>query len=189
MSNWWTLKIQLDEQILFKCWIENGLECSLIRSDIEFLFWIDSFGKWNQKLHLFLFSLTDSLQNRLPHPDRPKCNSILHLIGSWLFEAAFIGSEYSKHPSSDQVAPIVNDGHKISVPSLSPKPVTFLLWINWRKQTEMVEVLGLNLALFKVQHPSSIDDRKLIFFLFWDFIIDLKYMATHSQNFLSTTFS
>ena len=73
-----------------------------------------------------ILEIPESLQNRLPHPDRPKCNSILHLIGSWLFEAAFIGSEYSKHPA-DQVAPHVNDQltHKISLPapSLSPKPV------------------------------------------------------------------
>lgn len=26
-------------------------------------------------------------------PGRPKCNSILHLFGEWLFEAAFIGTE------------------------------------------------------------------------------------------------
>ena len=100
----------------------DGLECLLIRSDFELLnlalFIHEKGSTW-----FVLLVLTDSLQNRLPHPDRPKCNSILHLIGSWLFEAAFIGSEYSKHPSSDQVAPIVNDGHKISVPSLSPKPV------------------------------------------------------------------
>ncbi|XP_053593188.1 ral GTPase-activating protein subunit beta isoform X4 [Microplitis demolitor] len=40
-------------------------------------------------------------------PGRPKCNSILHLFGEWLFEAAFIGTEgwsqnlpRSKRPSS-----------------------------------------------------------------------------------------
>uniref|UniRef100_A0A6G1SRK1 Ral GTPase-activating protein subunit beta n=1 Tax=Aceria tosichella TaxID=561515 RepID=A0A6G1SRK1_9ACAR len=27
------------------------------------------------------------------HPDRPKCNSILHVFGDWLFSAALIGSE------------------------------------------------------------------------------------------------
>lgn len=26
-------------------------------------------------------------------PGRPKCNSILHLFGEWLFEAAFIGTD------------------------------------------------------------------------------------------------
>jgi len=80
------------------------------------------------------FSL-DSLQNRIPHPDRPKCNSILHLCGSWLFEAAFIGSEYSKFPNSDQVATLsANEqtaglGPKLSfsAPSLSPKPVKYFL--------------------------------------------------------------
>lgn len=30
---------------------------------------------------------------RTPAADRPKCNSILHLFGEWLFEAAHIGSE------------------------------------------------------------------------------------------------
>jgi hypothetical protein len=28
-------------------------------------------------------------------PARPKCNSILHMFGEWLFEAAHIGSEAS----------------------------------------------------------------------------------------------
>lgn len=34
-------------------------------------------------------------------PARPKCNSILHMFGEWLFEAAHIGSEaayYGKGP-------------------------------------------------------------------------------------------
>ena len=26
-------------------------------------------------------------------PGRPKCNSIFHLFGEWLFEAAFIGTD------------------------------------------------------------------------------------------------
>lgn len=30
---------------------------------------------------------------RTPAAERPKCNSILHLFGEWLFEAAHIGSE------------------------------------------------------------------------------------------------
>lgn len=30
-------------------------------------------------------------------PARPKCNSILHLFGEWLFEAAHIGSEAVYH--------------------------------------------------------------------------------------------
>lgn len=33
-------------------------------------------------------------ENRPPlAPTRPKCNSILHLFGEWLFEAAHIGGE------------------------------------------------------------------------------------------------
>ena len=118
----------------------DGLDFLLIRSDIDFL--LKLFIKKDRKYSICsVFFVTDSLQNRLPHPDRPKCNSILHLIGSWLFEAAFIGSEYSKHPSSDQVAPIVNDGHKISVPSLSPKPV-----ITWSPQ--------LNICHFNIRRFS-----------------------------------
>ena len=101
-----------------------------------------------------ILEIPDSLQNRLPHPDRPKCNSILHLIGSWLFEAAFIGSEYSKHPA-DQVAPHVNDQltHKISLPapSLSPKPVR------------------------RLDHWTSVKNRLLLFFLirasFWIYFL------------------
>jgi len=30
-------------------------------------------------------------------PARPKCNSILHMFGEWLFEAAHIGSEAAYH--------------------------------------------------------------------------------------------
>jgi hypothetical protein len=30
-------------------------------------------------------------------PARPKCNSILHLFGEWLFEAAHIGFEAAYH--------------------------------------------------------------------------------------------
>jgi len=30
-------------------------------------------------------------------PARPKCNSILHLFGEWLFEAAYIGFEAAYH--------------------------------------------------------------------------------------------
>lgn len=37
---------------------------------------------------------------RLPlAPSRPKCNSILHLFGEWLFEAALIGGESWKENS------------------------------------------------------------------------------------------
>ena len=32
-----------------------------------------------------------------PSAARPRCSSILHLFGPWLFEAAFIGSEFAKH--------------------------------------------------------------------------------------------
>ena len=35
-----------------------------------------------------------------PSVSRPKCSSILHLFGPWLFEAAFIGSEFAKHFAS-----------------------------------------------------------------------------------------
>ena len=66
--------------------------------DFEFLLYLNEYLA--AKMQIVFVS--DSLQSRLPHPDRPKCNSILHLCGSWLFEAAFIGSQYSKHPF-DQV--------------------------------------------------------------------------------------
>lgn len=33
--------------------------------------------------------------------DKPKCNSILHLFGDWLFAAAFIGQEQSLRPARD----------------------------------------------------------------------------------------
>jgi hypothetical protein len=31
-----------------------------------------------------------------PSPARPRCSSLLHLFGPWLFEAAFIGSEFAR---------------------------------------------------------------------------------------------
>ncbi len=34
--------------------------------------------------------------------NRPKCNSILHLFGKWLFEAAFIGSEFAQQQQQQQ---------------------------------------------------------------------------------------
>lgn len=33
-------------------------------------------------------------------PNRPKCNSILHLFGEWLFEAAFIGTDQEQQFTS-----------------------------------------------------------------------------------------
>ena len=35
-------------------------------------------------------------QSLEPSSSRPRCSSILHLFGPWLFEAAFIGSEFAK---------------------------------------------------------------------------------------------
>ena len=35
-------------------------------------------------------------QSPEPSSSRPRCSSILHLFGPWLFEAAFIGSEFAK---------------------------------------------------------------------------------------------
>lgn len=41
-------------------------------------------------------------ENKTPlAPGRPKCNSILHLFGEWLFEAAFIGCELPQRSSND----------------------------------------------------------------------------------------
>lgn len=37
-----------------------------------------------------------------PSAARPRCSSILHLFGPWLFEAAFIGSEFAKHFASNE---------------------------------------------------------------------------------------
>lgn len=41
---------------------------------------------------------------RLPlATSRPKCNSILHLFGEWLFEAALIGGESWKENSKSKI--------------------------------------------------------------------------------------
>jgi hypothetical protein len=37
-------------------------------------------------------------------PARPKCNSLLHLFGKWLFEAAFIDTEYEVDPKAQKTA-------------------------------------------------------------------------------------
>ncbi|GFY51172.1 ral GTPase-activating protein subunit beta [Trichonephila inaurata madagascariensis] len=40
---------------------------------------------------------------RLPlSPSRPKCNSVLHLFGSWLFEAALVGSDMTSFTSNSE---------------------------------------------------------------------------------------
>ncbi|XP_065158063.1 ral GTPase-activating protein subunit beta isoform X3 [Atheta coriaria] len=45
-------------------------------------------------------------ENRIPlAPDRPKCNSILHLFGEWLFQAAFIGTELTQRQSTSDKRP------------------------------------------------------------------------------------
>lgn len=46
--------------------------------------------------YLFIFLAVMSLNQDVRPPlaaGRPKCNSILHLFGEWLFEAAFIGTD------------------------------------------------------------------------------------------------
>lgn len=48
---------------------------------------------------IMVASVTGTLpdqQNLTPSPLRPSCNSILHLFGLWLFEAAFIGTDLSR---------------------------------------------------------------------------------------------
>ena len=46
---------------------------------------------------------------------RPRCSSILHLFGPWLFEAAFIGSEFAKRFAANDTGPS-------STPSGSRRP-------------------------------------------------------------------
>ena len=43
-------------------------------------------------------------------PSRPKCNSILHLFGEWLFDAAFIGTDgwSQKLPREFKIKHLVN---------------------------------------------------------------------------------
>ena len=38
----------------------------------------------------------------VPSVSRPRCSSILHLFGPWLFEAAFIGTDFAKHFASKE---------------------------------------------------------------------------------------
>ena len=44
-------------------------------------------------------------QSPEPSSARPRCSSILHLFGPWLFEAAFIGSEFAKQFASSDSGP------------------------------------------------------------------------------------
>ena len=44
-------------------------------------------------------------QSPEPSSARPRCSSILHLFGPWLFEAAFIGSEFAKQFASSECGP------------------------------------------------------------------------------------
>ena len=45
------------------------------------------------------YSLEEGTNNRTISPKRPRCNSILHLLGTWLLEASLIGSEYLTVPN------------------------------------------------------------------------------------------
>uniref|UniRef100_A0A336MB89 CSON013173 protein n=1 Tax=Culicoides sonorensis TaxID=179676 RepID=A0A336MB89_CULSO len=79
----------------------------------------------------FLAMTTLNHEIRTPTPDRPKCNSILHLFGEWLFEAAHIGSEMwiqntkkqateaSRRPSS-----MIIDSRKGSISLSQPSSLT-----------------------------------------------------------------
>lgn len=59
-------------------------------------------------LNVRYFSALPSLsfESRAPlTPERPKCNSILHLFGEWLFEAAHIGGDaWIQHNKSEFLA-------------------------------------------------------------------------------------
>ena len=58
----------------------------------------------------FLFNLGE---RPAVSPARPKCNSILHLYGKWLFEAAYIGTDFSAASataSSSASASITSNG-------------------------------------------------------------------------------
>ena len=59
--------------------------------------------------------------NLAPAPARPRCSSILHLFGPWLFEAAFIGSEFAKHFASAEAGGSGGPGRRAE-PGLSPRP-------------------------------------------------------------------
>ncbi|XP_077531546.1 ral GTPase-activating protein subunit beta isoform X2 [Haemaphysalis longicornis] len=52
----------------------------------------------------------------MPAPMRPRCNSVLHLFGAWLFEAALVGSELDNHAGSGHVQ---TDGAESSLQSRS----------------------------------------------------------------------
>ncbi len=61
------------------------------------------------------FLLTGLTERPVLDPARPKCNSLLHLFGKWLFEAAYIGTAYSadkmdKPPASDGAARPIHPG-------------------------------------------------------------------------------
>ncbi|XP_071636603.1 ral GTPase-activating protein subunit beta isoform X2 [Temnothorax longispinosus] len=84
-------------------------------------------------------------------PGRPKCNSILHLFGEWLFEAAFIGTEgwsqnlpqpsgASKRPSS-----VLVDGPSSLQETVSDVPPTLCID---RYESGRAEALGALCRIF-----------------------------------------
>lgn len=59
-----------------------------------FFFFEKCLCNFNLNCQIFLAILSITNENRPPLTSaRPKCNSILHMFGEWLFEAAHIGSE------------------------------------------------------------------------------------------------
>lgn len=60
-------------------------------------------SKYHKKITLIFFMLTIFfliIEPKVFAETRPRCNSILHLFGEWLFEAALIGVDLNKPKSS-----------------------------------------------------------------------------------------
>ncbi|KAK9703556.1 RALGAPB N-terminal domain [Popillia japonica] len=57
-------------------------------------------------------------------PGRPKCNSILHLFGEWLFQAAFIGTDLSHRQENKRPNSIIMENSKGSITYSQPGSLT-----------------------------------------------------------------
>lgn len=110
------------------------------------------------KADFFLLSPSKGLYDKpVLAAARPKCNSILHLFGKWLFEAAFIGTEYAPGPaqSAQQGQP------KSAPPQLAPvqapkRPQSIHLDQNRRISTSSQHSVGASSIAESLELPAAL---------------------------------
>ena len=76
------------------------------------------------------YSNEDASNDRKLNPKRPRCNSILHLLGTWLLEASLIGSEHLTCPVRKSGNEDLSGTIPISANAFTSQPNTSIVDIN-----------------------------------------------------------